>query len=151
MKSARWFLLLVCSLGCGDGRRDDGSRRDARVPTGPIAAELVGGWYGSSGSLPGGTLCVAMCSNARLFAGARPCTETTAIDFTRGYYTFDVMEGVAGYTVSAHGVGGGDPLVFTASVSGSAATFTFDPLPPVPFTRVVPVFSLCDDDTIPPR
>lgn len=145
------LLLLLSACGDDDRRGFDGSRPDGGAPAGDIPAELVGGWYGSGAMFPDGDLCVAICDNARLFVGDRPCTETTAGDFAGGYYTASTMAGVAGYTVVARDSAGATELQFTASVSGSSATFTFTELGALPFQRMVPAFALCNDTSVPPR
>jgi hypothetical protein len=124
----------VWLTGCSGDFADHGQGAPA-TPT-----SLLGAWYGSGAAFPDGDLCIVLCENGRMFSGDRPCTDTTAGDFsTYLRYTYEsgqvIVESATGTTSSVEVMQNGDQATFT--FAGDGQTYV------LPMARTAATSSLC--------
>lgn len=81
-----------------------------------------------------------------MFGGDRPCTETTAGDFSR-YYTYSRV----GATLRVFESSGLVATVAIRSINGNAGVFSYNAMPDLSMFRTAPGSPLCTDSTRTPR
>jgi hypothetical protein len=134
-------LLGLCAVACnGSSSSGDGGETPASGQ-----AALVGAWYGDGPDFPDGDQCFIFCENGRFFTGDRPCTDTTAGDFSQ-YLTYRVngqnFEALApeGLFLTGHFAVTRDTASITLRIGDAEYVFA-------PMTRTAPTSPLCDSST----
>ncbi len=138
--------LIVGLLGLGAASCDDESASGGVEQTSASGqAALVGAWYGNEPSFPDGDQCFIFCENGRLFSGDRPCTDTTAGDFSQ-YLTYSVdgqsfeARAPEGAFLTGEFAIAADTASITLRIGDAVHVFA-------PMTRTAKTSPLCDDDT----
>jgi len=121
------------------------SSSDVGETTASGQTALVGAWYGNGPDFPDGDQCFIFCENGRFFSGDRPCTDTTAGDFSQ-YLTYSVngrsFEALApeGPFLTGQFAVTGDTGSITLRMGGAYHVFS-------PMARTATTSPLCDSAT----